>query len=201
MRRQLLFSLLLALGLLDSCSSKSGLAGRVEAEVKDKYLKTFNDPTSYEGVENKYDSVGYPAYRQSLRAGIQAQEKAIKANTASIARSDKSAKGIGYYGLLYGMEAASRLYAEIQQSKAESAAAREQARQQKADLVRDTLAVAKWKLTSHDVYVVHVKHIYRAKNPAGALQRGALDFDYFPKRDSLVLVANNPAFAEGPTPQ
>ncbi|MFD2719904.1 hypothetical protein ACFST9_14340 [Hymenobacter monticola] len=68
-----------------------------------------------------------------------------------------------------------------------------------AALLRDTLALAKWKLTSHDVYMVHIKHIYRAKNPAGALQRSAFDFDYFPKRDSLVLVANNPTYTDGPT--
>ena len=95
------------------------------------------------------------------------------------------------------MAAAQQLYAEIQQSKAESVKARDEAKQKKAGFVRDTLALAKWKLTSKDVYVVHIKHIYRAKNPAGALQRGAFDFDYFPKRDSLVLLANNPAYAEG----
>lgn len=202
MRNPVYLFLLLAAGALASCgASPGGLAGRVSKEVKDKYLKTFNDPASYEVVENQYDSVEYPAYRKLLLVGIRAQEKAIKASKVSIAQSDKSADGIGYYGLAYGMAAAQQLYAEIQQSKDESVKARDEARQQKAGFVRDTVALAKWKLTSKDVYVVHVKHIYRAKNLAGALQRGAFDFDYFPKRDSLVLVANNSAYAEGPTAQ
>lgn len=199
MRNQALSCLLVALGLLGSCGSKSGLAGRVEAEVNGKYLKAFNDPATYEAVENKYDSVGYPAYRQSLLAGIRQNDQAIKENTAAIAKSEKSAKDIGYYGLVYGMAAAQQLYSEIQQSKAKSLEACNEARKYRAGFVGDTVALARLGLTRKDVYVVHVKHIYRAKNPAGALQRGAFDFDYYPKRDSLVMVANNPAYPEGLT--
>ena len=202
MRNTAYFFLLLISCVLASCGTHSaGLAGRVNNEVKDKYLKTFNDPVSYEVVENKYDSVGYPAYRQSLLAGIRQNDKAIKENTAAIVKSDKSAKDIGYYGLMYGMAAAQQLYNEIQQSKAESVKTRDEARKYRADFVRDTVALARLRLTSKDVYLVKVKHIYRAKNTAGALQRGVFDFAYYPKRDSLVLVANNPEYTEGPTAQ
>ena len=197
MRNIVYTCLLLASCALASCgASSSGLAGRVNNEVKEKYLKTFNDPQSYEVVENKYDSVGYTAYRQSLLAGIRQNDKAIKENTAAIAKSDKSAKDIGYYGLVYGMAAAQQLYNEIQQSKAENVKTRDEARKYRADFVRDTVALARLKLTSKDVYLVNVKHIYRAKNTAGALQRGAFDFAYYPKRDSLSLVANNPEYTE-----
>ena len=199
MRNQLSWGLLLALGLLaSSCSTKSGLAGRVETEVKEKYLKTFNDPASYESVENKYDSVGYSAYRQSLLAGIRQNDIDIKALTASIAKC-KNTDGLGAVGLFYGMERAQQLFDKQMSAMKECMQARSVVKKHRAGLIGDTTALARLKLTSHDVYMVHVKHIYRAKNPAGALQRGAFDFDYFPKRDSLVLVANNPAYAEGPT--
>lgn len=200
MRNQLLWSLLLALGLLGSCSKQSGLAGRVEAEIKEKYLKTFNDPASYEMVENQYDSVRYSTYRQSLLIGIRQNDKDIKALTASIAKSENT-DGLGAVGLFYGMERAQQLFDKQMSALRQCMQARSVAKKHRAGLIGDTTALARLKLTSQDVYVVHVKHIYRAKNPAGALQRGAFDFDYFPKRDSLVLVANNPAYAEGPTAQ
>ena len=189
--------LLLVSGALASCGTRSsGLAGRVNNEVRDKYLKTFNDPQSYEVVENKYDSVGYTAYRRSLLAGIRQNDKAIKENTALIIKSE-NVKGLGAIGLVYGMQRAQELFNQLMEERRGYVQARSEAKKYRADFVRDTVALARLKLTSKDVYLVRVKHIYRAKNTAGALQRGAFDFDYFPKRDSLVMVANNPEYTEG----
>lgn len=201
MRNKVYFFSLLVSGVLASCGTRSGgLVGRVDKAVRDKYLKTFNDPASYEVVENQYDSVKCSIYRQSLLAGIRQNDKDIKALTASIAKYQNT-DGLGAVGLFYGMERAQQLFDKQMSAMKECMQARSGAKKHRAGLIGDTTALARLKPTSQDVYVVHIKHIYRAKNLAGALQRGAFDFDYFPKRDSLVLVANNPAYAEGPTAQ
>ena len=187
---------LLAL-LLPACHSETGLAGRVSAEIKAKHLKTLNDPGSYEVVENQYDSVRYVTYREELLAGIRQNGAAIKENTALIAKSKKNADDvIGYYALANGMAAAQQLYSEVLAQQQKYADARTEAKRFRADMVRDTLKLARFKLTKADIYLVKIKHIYRAKNTAGALQRGVFEFDYFPKRDSLVLTGSNPAYNE-----
>lgn len=189
--------LLLASCALASCGTRSGgLAGRVNNEVKDKYLKTFNDPKSYEVVENKYDSLGYTTYRQSLLAGIRQNDKDIKKLTLSIAKCE-NVEGLGAIGMFYGMARAQQIFDSQMKERNDCVQARSEARASRVGFVRDTVALARLKLSGKDVYVVKVKHIYRAKNLAGALQRGAFDFAYYPKRDSLVLVANNPEYTEG----
>ncbi len=196
MRTVIQAAVLLAVSALTACHTETGLAGRVSTEIKAKHLKKLNDPGSYEAVENRYDSVRYTTYRAELLDGIRQNDVAIKANTALIAKNDKSAKGIGYYGLAYGMAAAQQLYGELQAARQEYVDARAEAKRNRADMVHDTLALARFKLTKADTYLVKIKHIYRAKNTAGALQLGTFDFDYYPKRDSLVLTASNAEYKD-----
>ena len=196
MRTNLYAALLLTALLLSACHSETGLAGRVSAEIKTKHLKTINDPGSYEAVENKYDSVRYVTYREGLLAGIRQNDAAIRTNTARIAQVEATLKNIGYYGMMYGMEAGQQRYNELQNTRQESVDARTEAKHSRADVVSDTLKLSRLKLTKAAIYLVKIKHIYRAKNTAGALQRGVFEFDYFPKRDSLVLTGNNPEYHE-----
>ena len=190
------FALLLAfVGGLTACHGPTNpVAERVNKEVKDKYLKTLNDPNSYELVENTYDTLMCGTFRADLRRELKNSDRDLAAARKDIAHSKKQADNIGYVGLVYGMATAQNVYQEILADKAAAEAKATEAKTAHAATVRDTLALARLHLKPADVYRVDVRHIYRSKNKAGGQQLGCYDFQYFPKPDSLRFTGENPEF-------
>ena len=170
------------------------VAERVNKEVKDKYLKTLNDPSSYELVENTYDTLTCGTYRTALRRELKNSDWYLVTARKTIAKFEKSKDGIGYVGLVYGIPYAQKLYQEMLEARNAAQAQATEAIATHAATVRDTLLLARLHLNPADVYRVDVRHIYRSKNKTGGQQLGCYDFQYFPKRDSLQFIGENPDF-------